>query len=109
MKVTEIRYQRRWSDGKFNHEDIGVTASLDDGEKASECFPKIKDLVLRQHVETPPQVPPTVPAAPAPKLAVVPKPVTVAVPAKPASIQAKRLTETVLASATPLTSPDQDL
>jgi hypothetical protein len=55
MKVTEVSYTRRFNTAKYEHEEYGLTATLD-GQDPVEALAEIKALVAEAH-ETEPQKP----------------------------------------------------
>lgn len=110
MRVTEIRYTRRWNLGDFNSEDVGATATLEEYDDVNTCFTQLKDIVAAQHVDAPKATTPAAKPTPTKPLALA-KPAVVAVPPKPVSAQAQRITNLVKAAPqkVPLIPPEKTL
>lgn len=51
MKITEIKYMRRFNLGNYEHEEIEATANLDEGESYIGALAELKNMVHGKHQE----------------------------------------------------------
>lgn len=94
MKQNELRYTRRNNLGDYCSEEIGISVILEEGDKPSELFPKLKQFVMDRLEKQ------QAPAAKAPEAPKVAAPV-VAAPAasKPLSAPVQQLNSKIAEAA----------
>lgn len=66
MKFKELTYSRKNNLGNYTTEDIGITVTLEEGDKPSVIFPKLKEFVVArlEKQDSAPKAPTTSPIGP---------------------------------------------
>lgn len=92
MKQNELRYTRRNNLGDYSSEEISISVYLEDGDKPSELFPKLKQFVMDRLEKQ---------QAPAAKAPEAPKVAAPAIPqaSKPLSAPVQQLNSQIAAAA----------
>lgn len=90
MKFNELRYTRKNNVGNYSTEEIGISVVLEEGDKPSELFPKLKQFVTdRLEKQAPVVAAPVAPAVPVQQSVVAPAPAT----SKPQSAPVSKLNQ----------------